>query len=261
MTLGGNAGMTDHGLQRSGQRYPLLFTVDEGRHEAIVIDVITGTAGDIVEIARIVVGDDDFLQLLQRHHVSCFVGVADRHADDEILAAGCANRVDDRQRQAAAILQRSTPAIVAPVRPRRPELVEQGVIGGEQIDAVEARRLAALCRAGKTFDDFENFAFAHGVTAVGIMVGGEPRGRPVRHERQIGVAMLADVVELLHNSGAVCMHGIGKLAKRGDDFVVAMAKVTARQYRGWVHRHRLDHYHRRAADSAFFVVSAMAFSR
>ena len=45
-----------------------------------------------------------------------------------------------------------------------------------------------------------------------------------------------------------------------DYRVVAVQKITAGQDRGRVYRHRLDHNHCRAADGAFFVISAVAFS-
>ena len=82
----------------------------------------------------------------------------------------------------------------------------------------------------------------------------------MRHERQVGIAMLTNMVKLLQNSGAMRVHRVGNFAEMGDDFIVAMAEVAARQYRGRMHRHRLDHDHRRAADGAFFVIAAMALA-
>ena len=118
--------------------------------------------------------------------------------------------------------------IVAPVRPGRPELIQQAVIGREQIDAVETGRLAAPRSLGKAVDDFLDFALTHGVAAVGIVVGGQARGRPVRHEGQVRITVLADVVQLLQDRGAVGVNGVGDLAEMRDNLVVTVAKVATR---------------------------------
>ena len=73
--------------------------------------------------------------------------------------------------------------------------------------------------------------------------------------------MLTDMVELLQDGGAMGMHRFGDLAEMRDNGIVAVAKVTASQYCGGVHRHRLDYDHRRTAARAFFVVGAMALAR
>ena len=73
--------------------------------------------------------------------------------------------------------------------------------------------------------------------------------------------MLADVIKLLQDRRSVFMHGVGNLAEMRNDLVVAMAEITARQHRGRVYRNRFDHDHRRAADGALLVVTAMALAR
>jgi hypothetical protein len=45
-----------------------------------------------------------------------------------------------------------------------------------------------------------------------------------------------------------------------DDFIVAMTEVAPGQHRGWMDRHWLDYDHRRAADGAFLVISAMTLA-
>jgi hypothetical protein len=67
------------------------------------------------------------------------------------------------------------------------------------------------------------------------------------------------VVQLLQYRRSVRVYRVGDFTEMRDYRVVAVAEVAARQHCGGVHRHRFDHDHRRAADSAFFVVTAMAF--
>ena len=49
--------------------------------------------------------------------------------------------------------------------------------------------------------------------------------------------MLTDVIQLLQDGRAVLVYRVGDLAKVRHDFVVAMSKVTARQYRGRMNWH------------------------
>jgi len=140
-------------------------------------------------------------------------------------------------------------------------LIEQGVVGRKQIDTIKAGCLAALCGTGKTFDNLENFAFAHHVAAIRIVIGGQARRRPMRHEGKVRIAMLPDMVELLQDGGAMRVHRVGKFAKVRNDFIVAVAKIAPGQYCSRVYRHRFDHDHRRAADGAFFVIAAVTFTR
>jgi hypothetical protein len=83
----------------------------------------------------------------------------------------------------------------------------------------------------------------------------------VRHERQVGIAMLSDMVELLQDGGAVIMHGVGDFAEMRDDGVVTVAKVATRQYCGRVYRHGFDHDHRCTTARTFLVVASMALTR
>ena len=70
--------------------------------------------------------------------------------------------------------------------------------------------------------------------------------------------MGADVIELLDHHRAMLMAGVGDAPEVFDDAVVAMPKVTAREHRGAVHRHRLDHDHRGPANRTLPVVAEMA---
>ena len=189
------------------------------------------------------------------------VGGADRQADDEILAAGAADVLDDGARQAGAVFQAAAPAVVAPVRPRGPELVEQRMVGGPDLDALKAGLAAADRRGGMGGDDLLDLRLGHGVGAVAVVVRG-PAGRaPVGVEREVGIAVLADRVELLQDHRAGRFHRFGDRPEMGDDVVGAGAEVAAGQHGGGVDRHRLGDDHRRPAQRAFQQIGAEARAR
>ena len=135
------------------------------------------------------------------------------------------------------------------------------MVGGEQIDAVEAGRLTAFCRVGKALDYLFYLARAQRMATVRIVVGGKSRRAPVWHERQIRVAVLTDMIKLLQYGGAVGMYRFGNLTEMWDDGIVTVAKVPPGQYRSGVHRHWFDHDHCGTTARTFFVVAAMALTR
>ena len=112
MTFSGYPRVLDDLFKGAGQWYALLFAMYEGRHDAIIIDVVARTAGDVIKIAAAIMQFDHCLEIFQSHQKRGVVGIANRHADDEIVTAGAADSFDDRQRQAAAIFERATPWVV-----------------------------------------------------------------------------------------------------------------------------------------------------
>ena len=76
-------------------------------------------------------------------------------------------------------------------------------------------------------------AVGHRVAAVGVVVRRQPGRRPVRRERVVGVAVLADVVELVdhHDVRVRLAAGVGEPPEGRDDRVVAVAEVAAGQDR------------------------------
>ena len=185
---------------------------------------------------------------------------ADREADDEVVAGARADPADDLAGEAHAVLERAAPAVVAAVRPGRPELVDQRVVGGEQLDAVEAGLPGAPGGRREGFDHLEDLGLAHRVAAVGIVVGRQARGRPVGPEGVVVIAVLADVVELVDHHRAVRLAGRGDAAERRDHGIVRVAEVAAGQDRRRVHRHRLDHDHRRPAPRPLLVIAAVTLA-
>ena len=63
--------------------------------------------------------------------------------------------------EAHAVLEAAAPAVVAAVGEGRPELVDQRMIGGEQLDAVETRLLGAARGGDEAVDHFLDLGLAH----------------------------------------------------------------------------------------------------
>ena len=180
-------------------------------------------------------------------------------ADDEVVAAGLADAAQQRGREAHAVLERATPAVGPTVGPRRPELVDDRVVRGEQLDAVEAGPLRPYGGPHEAVEQLLDLALGHGVAAVGVVVRGQPRRRPARGEGVVGVAVLADVVQLLdhrHVGGLVA--GLCDAAEVGDERVVVDQEVAPGQHAGGVGGDGLDDDHRRAAERPLAVVGEVA---
>ena len=99
------------------------------------------------------------------------------------------------------------------------------MIGGEQLDAVEARRLGAAGGGDEAVDHLLDLGLAHAVAAVAVVEGRQARGRPVGGEGIVEVAMLADMVELMQDHRAMGMDGVGDLAEVRDDLVACWRKL------------------------------------
>ena len=68
----------------------------------------------------------------------------------------------------------------------------------------------------------------HGVRTVGIVIGWQARRAPMRGERQVGIAVGADVIQLLQNHSACGFDGIGDFAKMRDHGVIGMDVIAPR---------------------------------
>ena len=256
-----HAGVPDHLLERGRKGGAELVLVEHGRHQRIEVQVAAGATGDVVDQAALIVISRDLLHGLDRERDLDRGVQVDREADDEALAGALADALDDRGRKAHPVRERAAPAVVPAVRPRGPELIDQGVVGGEQLDPVEARRLGARGGLREAFDDRLDLGLAHGVAAVGIVIGGQARGRPAGAEGVVGIAVLADVVELVDHHHVMRLAGLGDPAEAGDHGVVGGAEVAAGHDRGRMHRHRLDHDHGGPATGPRQVVAEVTLAR
>jgi hypothetical protein len=129
------------------------------------------------------------------------------------------------------------------------------VVGGEQLDTVEAASLCPQRCVDVRLDRRLDLDDAHAVAAVGVVVARQARRRPRRVETVVEVAVLPDVVQLLHDGCAFGVDRIGDRSEAGDHRVVARAEVATCQHGGRVHRHGLDDDQRRAPAGAFDVVA------
>lgn len=261
VAFGLDAGVADGSFQRFGKRRAQLVRVDEGRHQLVEVEVAAGAAGDIIDEAALVVPGDDLGQGFQRQRHADIGIAADRHADDEVVAGALANACDDLAGKTHPVLQAAAPAIVAAIRPGCPELVDEGMVGGEQLDTVESGGLGPARGPGEAFDDLLDLRLAHGVAAVGIVVGGQAGRRPGRLEGIVEVAVRPHVIDLVNHHAAVCVAGIGDAAEMRDHRIVPVAEVAAGENAGGVNGDRLAHDHRRPAPGTFAVVPQVAFAR
>ncbi len=204
---------------------------------------------------------DDLLQAFDRLHVGARGIDADGKADNEILAAGLADRLQHFVGEAHAVLEAAAIFVVAPVGDGRPELLDEGVIGRHQLAAVISAGLGARGAAGEGGDDFRDLSRSHRVAAVGIVHRGQAGRRPIVGQRIVPVAVGADVIELLDNVRAFGMNRIGDAAEMRDDGIIVGAEIAARQHRGPVDRHRLHHDHRGPAHRALAVIAEMPLAR
>ena len=245
-------------LEGLGEGWAEPFLVQERRHQLVEVEVAAAAAGDVVDEGALVVPGDDLAERLDRER-DLDVGIAaEGHADDEVVADEAANSPHDLRGEAHPVLERAAPAIVAAVRPRRPELIDEGVVGGEQLDPIEARLLRAARGLREPLDDLLDLGLAHRVATVGVVVGRQPRRRPRRLVGVVEIAVLADVIDLMDHHRAMLVARVGEAAKVRNYCVVGMNEVAAGEDRGAVGGDRFDHDHRCAATGALGVVPEVA---
>ena len=166
-------------------------------------DVAAGAAGKIVREAAFVEPGEDLLLVGHGEAAGIGLGAGDGHADDEVRPAGTADTLHDFGHEAQAVLQAAAPGIVAPVGERRPELVDQAGIAGEEVDSVEAALLVADRLIDERLDELANLGVAHGVAAPGVVVADLTGGGPVGRPGVVLIAVGADVIDLMTHDGAM----------------------------------------------------------
>jgi hypothetical protein len=255
VAFGLDAGVADRLLEGGGERHAVLVLVHDGRDQLAEVEIAAGAAGDVVHQSAFVMIARDLLQLLERKG-DLDVGVdTDSKADDEVLARVFSDALDHLGRKTHAVFEAAAPAVVAPVRPGRPELLDQGMVRGEQLDPVETAVLGPPRSLRKGLDQLLDLRLADGVAAVGIVIGRLARGRPVGLEGGVRVAVLADVIDLVDHHRAVLVAGLGDGPEGRDDGVVLVAEVAPCQDPGAMGGYGLDHDHRGASTCPLGVVA------
>ena len=250
-----------HLLDSLGIGRAQLVLVDERRHQAGELEVAAGAHRHVVVEAALVVPRRDGLLVLDGEHVG--PGGVDTHADpdDEVWAAPLADPAECAGRELHAAFERPSPRVVPSVGERRPELLEERVVGGHDLAAVEPCLLRPARGLGEAFDELLDLRFRHRVAAVLVVHRGQTGRRPVRLVREVEVTVGANMVELLDHHRPVLVAGVGDAAEVRDHAVVAVAEVAPGEHRGAVDRHRLDHDHRRPAHGPLEVVAEVALGR
>ena len=267
VALGLHQRMRRHRLQRRSERHPEIGRIQRRRHQLVEVEVAARATGDVVHQPALVVPRHDLAHLRQRQRRRSVRVDVHRQPDHEVVATRLTDPTEDRRRQPHPVLERAAPLVGAPVRPRRPELIDQRVVRGEHLHPVEPGRLRTLRRPHERPDDLHDLVARHRMAAIGIVVRGQPRRRPVRLERVVGITVLTHVVQLLDHHGRQPV-GIGlgpahvdQPTERLDHRIVVGPEVATGQHRRSMHRHRLHHDHPGPAPRPLAVVAHVPFRR
>ena len=193
VALGLDHGVRDDPLERGGERHAELLLVQRDRDDRVEVEVRARAAGDVVHqlaaaSCHATISASSAIDSAGAERSS----IDDRQPDDEVVAAGRRGSARGSSREKRIRRSNVPPhASVAAVRPRRPELVDERVVGGEDLDPVEAGVLRAARARDEPVDDLLDLGLGHRVAAVGVVVRRQARRRPVRRERVVGVAVLA----------------------------------------------------------------------
>lgn len=254
MAFGNHQGMPYDLFQARREVCSKPLRIEERRHEAAIVEIPAGAAGHVVDELVLVEKRDDFGDLISREGGRTARLVAYGQPDDKVRAATFPYAPQDLARQPDAVDEQAAPLVVALVVERRPELIEQTSIGGPDFHAVEAGLLAADRRRYEMRNCLLDLRLGHCVRAVAVMVARPTGRRPMRVVGEIGVAVTADVVELLQDDRAVLLDAVRQLLEGRDHRVVGVAKIAACEDGGGVNRHGLDDDHGRSAKRTLHVI-------
>src|SRR5690606_7042262 len=105
-----------------------------------------------------------------------------------------------------------------------------------------------------------DFIDGHFVGAVRIVVGGQAGGAPMRLEGEVGIAVGADMVDLLDRHRPGGLDFIGDLAEMRDDRIAFMGDISAGQNPGSMGRNRLTNHHGGTAKRPFYKVFSLSWA-
>ena len=246
--------------ERLGRQRHRRHAVDErvvgvgaGADHAQVVDQ-AGFGHRLRDLAGVLVGDAVLVELVAAHP----------QTDAEITTHRLAHRLEHTNAEAQPVLEAAAPFVGAVVDARAPELVDQVLVRGRDLDAVEARLLDASGGAAEVAHDaFDLFALDDlGVATVHRLA--DARGRhEVRPVEAVPGVAAAHVGRLDHDLGAVLVHRRGQARERLDDPVGRQVDRRPPRPRA-VLRDRARSAADRQADSAlglFLVVADVALAR
>ncbi|CAM5714575.1 hypothetical protein SCANM63S_03378 [Streptomyces canarius] len=125
--------------------------------------------------------------------------------DDEVLADGLAYPPDDLDGEPHPVLVGAAPAVRAPVRPHRDELVDQVALGAHDLDAVVAGLPGEAGGARVVLDG----ALDVGVGQLAGHEGADGRLERARRDEVLVVGVAAEVQDLHRDPAALAVHGLG----------------------------------------------------
>ena len=109
-------------------------------------------AEEVEQAGGVVIGRD-LLHVVVGQAIGMEFIATDAHADHEVVADLGAHRLEHLETELHAALEAAAPLIGALVDARAPELVDQMLVHGGQLDAVQAAFLGTPRRLGEIGDD------------------------------------------------------------------------------------------------------------
>ena len=123
-------------LARRAHLEPVLLR--RGRVDEHAIEIGAVAAGDVVEMAGGLETTRDLRPVVGPQPALVAIVGVDAHADDHVGPRLLARGVEDLHHDAQAVLDRPAEGVLAGVRRRRQELVDQIAMGKVQLDHVDA---------------------------------------------------------------------------------------------------------------------------
>ena len=213
--------------------------------------------GEVVEHALGRGGAGDALRLVRVDAARHPLVRRQLDADDEVRAAGGANRRHRLAHEAGAAFEAAAVAVRPVVAGGRQELRDQVAVGAVQLDPAEARALQPLRALRIARDDARDFVLGERLGAVPVERF-RLRGRAARHGIEAPELLAADVAELSDQPAAVALHRLGPAREPAQVGLVVDADQDRRAAAGRVDVHQLGHDHRGAAARPGLVVSDQA---
>ena len=206
-------GQVQEGLRRIGH---VGNDVGQG-----VVGVTAGAdhAEEVHLAGGIVVGGDG-LHVVVGQAIGVELVAADAHAHHEVVADLGTHRLEHLQAKAHAALEGAAPGVLALVDAGAPELVDQVLVHGGQLDPIETALLGPASGLGEVTDDAPDFLLLDGLAG-----GAMDRFADARRRHQGGpvVAIPARTTphmgNLDHDLAAVTVYRLGQILKVRDDAV------------------------------------------
>ena len=186
-----------------------------------VVGVAAGAdhAEEVHHAGGIVVGGD-LLHVVVGEAVRMKLVATDAHAHHEVVADLGAHRLEHLHAEAHAVLEAAAPLVLALVDPRTPELVDQVLVHGGELDAVEAAFLGPARGLGEITDDAPDLLLLDGLAGGAVHRLAYPRGRHQgRPVEAVPARTAPHMGDLDHDLAAVLVDGSREVLEVRNDAV------------------------------------------